>query len=119
MIGSSAAVWEGYKALWQAVGWGWPFPVNDTTMPHLYGGRGVLAADDDRRAAAHPLAGRCRVFTMKEAIAGFVLGAVVGFALAVVLAQVELLERGLIPFVVGSQTVPILAIAPMVVIGLG
>ena len=35
------------------------------------------------------------------------------------LAHVRLLERGLLPFVVGSQTVPILAIAPMVVIGLG
>ena len=39
--------------------------------------------------------------------------------LAVLLAHVMLLERGLLPFVVGSQTVPILAIAPMVVIGLG
>ena len=35
------------------------------------------------------------------------------------LAHSRLLERGLLPYVVASQTVPILAIAPMVVVGLG
>jgi NitT/TauT family transport system permease protein len=58
-------------------------------------------------------------FTAKEAIAGFVLGAVIGFGIAVVLVHSRLLERGLLPYIVASQTVPILAIAPMVVIGLG
>jgi NitT/TauT family transport system permease protein len=114
------AVWEGYKALWQALGWGWPFPVNDTTMPHLYD---VLHAFwEPTTTGGPPLIHSlldAALFTMKEAIAGFLLGGVVGFALAVVLAHVRFLERGLLPFVVGSQTVPILAIAPMVVIGLG
>jgi NitT/TauT family transport system permease protein len=44
---------------------------------------------------------------------------VVGFALAVVLAHSRLLERGLLPYIVASQTVPILAIAPMVVVWMG
>ena len=35
------------------------------------------------------------------------------------LVHSRLLERGLLPYIVASQTVPILAIAPMVVIGLG
>lgn len=56
------------------------------------------------------------VFTMREAVLGFTLGAVVGFVLAVLLAHSVWLERGLMPFVVASQTVPILAIAPIVVI---
>jgi NitT/TauT family transport system permease protein len=43
----------------------------------------------------------------------------IGFVIAVVLSQSQLLERGLVPWVVASQTVPILAIAPMVVVGLG
>ncbi len=47
------------------------------------------------------------------------LGAIFGFGLAVLLVHSRLLERGLLPYVVASQTVPILAIAPMVVIGLG
>ena len=114
------AVWEGYKALWQSAGWGWPFPVNDTTMPHLYD---VLHAFwEPTTTGGPPLIHSlldAAFFTMKEAIAGFLLGGVVGFGLAVLLAHVRFLERGLLPFVVGSQTVPILAIAPMVVIGLG
>ncbi len=59
------------------------------------------------------------LFTGKEALAGFALGAVIGFLLAVVLAHSTLLRRGLLPYIVVSQTVPILAIAPMVVLGLG
>jgi NitT/TauT family transport system permease protein len=120
VIGFLVAFWEGYKALWEAAGWGWPFPVNDTTMPHLYSI--VQAFWQPTTTGGPPLIHSlidAAWFTMKEAIAGFVLGAVIGFGLAIMLAQVELLERGLKPFVVGSQTVPILAIAPMVVIGLG
>jgi NitT/TauT family transport system permease protein len=49
---------------------------------------------------------------------GFVFGGVLGFVLGVVFAHSGLLERGLMPYVVASQTVPILAIAPMVVIWL-
>jgi len=114
------ALWEGYKALWQAAGWGWPFPVNDTTMPHLYDV--VHAFWEPTTTGGPPLIHSlldAALFTMKEAIAGFLLGGVFGFALAVLLSHVRFLERGLLPFVVGSQTVPILAIAPMVVIGLG
>ena len=120
VVGALIAAWEGYKALWQATGWGWPFLVNDTTMPHLYDV--VRAFWQPTTTGGPPLIRSllsASLFTMKEAIAGFVLGAVIGFVLAVALAHVRFLERGLMPFVVGSQTVPILAIAPMVVIGLG
>ena len=43
----------------------------------------------------------------------------IGFAIAVVLSQSRFLERGFIPYIVASQTIPLLAIAPMVVVGLG
>lgn len=59
------------------------------------------------------------IYTLSEAIFGFVFGAALGFALGTVFAHSRLLERGLLPYVVASQTVPILAIAPMVVIWLG
>ncbi len=59
------------------------------------------------------------VYTLSEAIFGFVFGAVLGFMLGTVFAHSPLMERGLLPYVVASQTVPILAIAPMVVIWLG
>lgn len=59
------------------------------------------------------------VYTFSEAIFGFVFGAALGFVLGAVFAHSPLMERGLLPYVVASQTVPILAIAPMVVIWLG
>ena len=59
------------------------------------------------------------LYTLREASFGFAIGSLLGFGLAVVFAHSRLLERGLLPFVVASQTVPILAIAPMVVIWLG
>ena len=59
------------------------------------------------------------LYTFSEAIFGFVFGAALGFILGTVFAHSPLMERGLLPFVVASQTVPILAIAPMVVIWLG
>ena len=57
------------------------------------------------------------LFTAKEAAFGFAIGAVVGFALGVVLAHSRLMQRGVLPYIVASQTIPILAIAPMVVSG--
>ncbi len=59
------------------------------------------------------------LYTLSEAIFGFVFGALLGFALGALFAHSRLMERGLLPYVVASQTVPILAIAPMVVIWLG
>ena len=56
------------------------------------------------------------LFTAKEAAFGFAIGAVVGFGLGVVLVHSRLLQRGLLPYIVASQTIPILAIAPMVII---
>ena len=57
--------------------------------------------------------------TFRVAFGGFLLGGLLGFALAVLFLQIPVVERGLLPYVIGSQTVPILAIAPMVVVGLG
>jgi NitT/TauT family transport system permease protein len=58
-------------------------------------------------------------YTALESLIGFALGATTGLVLAIVFARFRLLERGLMPYVMVSQTVPILAIAPMVVVWLG
>ncbi len=57
--------------------------------------------------------------TAGEAAVGFFFGGVCGFGLALAFARSSLVERGLLPYVIASQTVPILAIAPMVVVWLG
>lgn len=58
-------------------------------------------------------------FTWVEAFSGFIIGAILGFLLGTVFAHSHLMERSLLPYVVASQTIPILALAPMVVIWLG
>ena len=57
--------------------------------------------------------------TWTEAFLGFIVGSLLGFGLGVLFAHNRLLERGLLPYVVASQTVPIIAIAPMIVAWLG
>lgn len=57
--------------------------------------------------------------TMSAALAGFVIGAVLGIVLAAGIVHVVALDRSLMPWIIASQTVPIIAIAPMVVVVLG
>ncbi|MEP7356076.1 MAG: ABC transporter permease [Anaerolineales bacterium] len=106
-----AVVWEGAKAL---------FHITDYNLPH------ILSIP---QAFINPIGATGQSlavyilwqtqFTVYEAVVGFVLGALAGFGLGVLFAHSRLLERGCLPYVVASQTVPILAIAPMVVIWLG
>ena len=113
-------LWEGYRALWIKTGWTWPFRVDDTAMPHIHAILAQLFKPSRLNGPTliHVLFDAA-LFTAKEAAVGFAIGATVGFLLAVVLVHSRLLERGLLPYIVASQTIPLLAIAPMVVVGLG
>lgn len=53
-------------------------------------------------------------FTLKIAALGWIIGVVVGMALAVLMCRFRVAEAGLLPWVVLSQTVPLIAIAPLV-----
>jgi len=107
-----AVAWEACKLIWG---------ISDNTLPHVWsvfaefgtrtrGGRGPIWAV--------PMAVNAAI-TFGEALAGFAIGSLLGCGLAIVFASSRLFERGCLPYVIGSQTVPILAIAPMVVVGLG
>jgi NitT/TauT family transport system permease protein len=92
---------------------------SDLNMPHLWD----IAAAFLRPAQRHgpPLItvlGKAALVTMGEAVVGFFLGVLLGLVLGTVFAHAPLLERSLVPYVVASQTVPILAIAPMVIVWL-
>ncbi|MGK2876309.1 MAG: ABC transporter permease [Nocardioides sp.] len=52
--------------------------------------------------------------TLAIAIAGWLIGSVLGMALAVFMQRFRIVERGLLPWVILSQTVPLIAFAPMV-----
>jgi NitT/TauT family transport system permease protein len=54
-------------------------------------------------------------YTFRLALVGLVLGAAVGIGLAVLMARFRIVERGLLPWVIMSQTVPLIALAPQVV----
>jgi NitT/TauT family transport system permease protein len=58
-------------------------------------------------------------YTWSEAIAGFAVGAVLGLALAILFVHFGLLERAFVPYVIASQTIPIVALAPMIVFAFG
>ena len=57
--------------------------------------------------------------TLSSTLVGFVLGALLGIALAVGIVHVGSLEKSLMPWIIASQTIPILAIAPMLIVVLG
>src|SRR5215471_14537309 len=109
--------WELYRLVWTSAGWTWPFAVDNTSMPQVWTIAKAFGqpAQVNQPALITVLLHKM-FFTAKEAAAGFAIGAVVGFALGVVLVHSRLLKRGFLPYIVASQTVPILAIAPMVVV---
>ncbi len=113
-------LWEAYRWIGETLGITWPFRVDATNMPHIHD---MLAAFNKPLQPGGPTLlhyeWHWALFTAKEALLGFVLGALIGFGLAVLLAHSRILRRGLLPYIVVSQTVPILAVAPMVVVGLG
>lgn len=114
------ALWEGYRWLWVETGWTRPFPVNQTTMPHLHDIFGALreSPTEGGDSLSRLLLGAA-LFTAKEAAVGFVVGASIGFVLGALVARFVVLQRGVMPYIVASQTIPILALAPIVVVGLG
>ena len=57
--------------------------------------------------------------TVSATLLGFLFGALLGMLLAVAIVHLPVLDRSLLPWVIASQTVPILAIAPMVIVVLG
>ena len=92
---------------------------SDLNMPHVWD---IAAAFVEPAQRNGPPLGivlaNAAIFTFREAFGGFVFGAALGLALAILFVHSPLLERALVPYVVASQTVPIIAIAPMVVIWL-
>ncbi|NBC32030.1 MAG: ABC transporter permease subunit [Alphaproteobacteria bacterium] len=57
--------------------------------------------------------------TFSSTAVGFLIGSALGVLIAVGMVHVRTLDRSLMPWVIASQAVPILAIAPMIVVVLG
>ena len=52
------------------------------------------------------------VITLEETLIGFAIGSALGIGLAVLIVSMRWLERSMMPWIVASQTVPIIALAP-------
>lgn len=130
-----AVVWELAKAIagnpWREIlgapidpPWNPPLRIkqlNDQNLPHVWNVIGALfrpATRNDPFSLGAVLIDAA-IFTGRSAVLGFAIGAVVGLALAVAFVHSRLLERALVPYVIASQTVPIIALAPMVVLWVG
>ncbi len=54
--------------------------------------------------------------TLSSSMLGFALGTVLGILLAVAIVYNQALNKSLLPWIIASQTIPILAIAPMIIV---
>lgn len=57
--------------------------------------------------------------TFFEAVTGFVIGSVLGALLGTAFAYSRLMARGLLPYVIAANTIPVVAIAPIIIIWFG
>ncbi len=137
ILGIILVAWEGSKAIggvpWREPGappgspilWNppfrWPF-ATDLKLPHVwtillsFGALWQPAVSSEN--LGQYLFGAA-LYTWREAAIGFVLGAFLGLALATIFVHVRLLERALVPYVIASQTIPIIALAPLIVFAVG
>jgi NitT/TauT family transport system permease protein len=122
-----ALAYTGYKAFGQALDdaqTDWPVigavlpRTDDLTMPPI---PAIIAefGQPPQRNSSKPLGAfiaEAGLFTFREAALGFIMGVVLGLSIAVVMLRSRWLEQGLSPYLVASQTVPLVAIAPIIVI---
>lgn len=57
--------------------------------------------------------------TISSTLVGFLMGSVLGILLAIGIVHVPTLNKSVLPWIIASQTIPILAIAPMIIVVLG
>jgi NitT/TauT family transport system permease protein len=117
-----AVIWETYKALGpedggQLLGVRILPRTSEYAMPHVWEmfsrfGRPEVRGSD-RTVLVAVLAGAW--YSFRLSVAGFVLGAAIGVWLAVLMARFKWVQRGVLPYLVVSQTVPLIALAPLIV----
>ena len=116
------AVWEVYKFFGPAdgvvIGGTRILPrTTDLAMPHVWDMTGRLLDPVTRAEGSPPLwaaIALAALTTLGIAAVGWLVGVVVGVALALVMQRWRLIEWGLLPWIILSQTVPLIAFAPIV-----
>lgn len=122
-----AFAYTGYKSFGQSIDdaqTDWPIVgkvmprTDDLTMPPI---SDIVNAfgQPPQRNSDKPLAAfiaEASLFTLREAVLGFAFGVIFGLGIAVIMLRSKWIEQGVTPYLVASQTVPLVAIAPIIVI---
>jgi NitT/TauT family transport system permease protein len=116
-----AVVWELYKNLGPTNGsslFGMHVlpRSSDLAMPHI---GDMLSRLDEPEVRGNPdsilkIVARATWYSFRVSFAAFALGTLLGMGLAVLMARFRILERALMPYLVLSQTVPIIVLGPLV-----
>ena len=110
-------IWELVKSLGGSDGRFFMIRTDDASMPHLMT---VLRAfgQEDVRGTGRSV-GRAVLdgawYSLRLALGGFALGVIIGMLLALAMQRFKVVERAWLPYVVLSQTVPLIALAPLIV----
>ncbi len=91
---------------------------NDTAMPHLWEMLSRYAEPEMRGPNSRMIwmvVLQGAWYSFRLALVGFIIGSTIGVGLAALMTRFKTMERGLLPYLVVSQTVPLIALAPLVV----
>lgn len=97
-----------------------PFNTSNQAMPHIWTMFSAFSLPEVRGSDTTVFQAvlSAATYSLMLALGGFVIGVSVGLVLAIVMQRFLFFERGLLPFVIASQTVPLIALAPLIV-GIG
>jgi len=116
-----AAGWEMYKKFGPQDGgevFGWKIlpRAKDRVMPHISDIFSRLTDPLNRASSETVLSVVLKGvwFSLRLVLAGFGMGLVAGMLLAIVMTRFRFAERAILPYLVVSQTVPLIALAPLV-----
>jgi NitT/TauT family transport system permease protein len=89
---------------------------DDASMPHLWDvvdEFGQHEVGDSGPTVGHAVL-EALWYSLRLAAAGFIVAVIVGMALALAMERVRIVRRAILPYIVLSQTVPLIALAPLV-----
>lgn len=85
-------------------------PTAHQVLGELWSSTALVAPNKPRSLVFHAWV------TFSATALGFLMGSVLGIGLAVLIVHNEAINRSLMPWIVASQTIPILALAPLIVV---
>ncbi len=117
-----AAAWELYKSVGpqdggSVLGWRILPRAKDRVMPHVSEilsrfGDPISRSSDE---SVFSVVLRAVLYSFRLVLVGFAIGVVAGVSLAVVMTRFRIAARAILPYLVISQTIPLIALAPLIV----